>query len=192
MDRLSSPSDADELTLLLLLPEDEDSAVDVYHLSNQVFFRFGNQLVAASLLDVKFPDYERVVPKDIDSKVHLNREELSDSLGRVLLVCRQKDQNPVAHTETAGGTLTIRSDAGEIGKGTEELEAEVSGADIKVALNPQYLIEVLKTLGGDQVTLNWINEVSPVMITTPREPDFTYIWWGSRLEEASGGSPRRC
>ncbi len=64
--------------------------------------------------------------------------------------------------------MTISSDAGEIGKGQEELAAEVAGGDIKIALNPAYIIDVLKTLGGEQVTMNWINEFNPVMITSPR------------------------
>jgi DNA polymerase III subunit beta len=171
---------ADELEKML--PEDDDAVVELYHHSNQVFFKFGNLLLASSLLDVKFPDYERVIPKDIDSRVHASREELTDALGRVLLVCRQKDQNPVGRVETQGETLTISTDAGEIGKGSEELAAEVSGSDIRVAINPAYLIDALKTLGGDQVTLNWISEVNPVMVTSPRDPDFTYIVMPIRLD----------
>jgi DNA polymerase-3 subunit beta len=171
---------ADELEKML--PDDEDSAVEVFYYSNQVFFRFGNQLVAASLLDVKFPDYERVIPKDINTKVHADRVELTDALGRVLLVCRQKDQNPVAHVTSGDGTLTLSSDAGEIGKGSEELGVEVAGDDIKVSLNPQYVIDALKNLGGEQVTLNWISEVNPVMVTSPREPDFTYIVMPIRMD----------
>ncbi len=169
---------ADELQRLL--PPDEDAVVELYHHGNQVFFRFAGLLLASSLLDVKFPDYERVIPKDIDSRVHCGREELTDALGRVLLVCRQKDQNPVARMETARWqtgdfTLGIFTDAGEIGKGSEELAVEIAGPNIRVAVNPGYLIAALKTLGGEQVTLNWISEVNPVMLTSPRDPDFTYI-----------------
>jgi DNA polymerase-3 subunit beta len=165
-----------------MLPEDDEAAVELFHLGHQVFLKFGNQLVASALLDVKFPDYERVLPKDVDSKVHVNREELAEALGRVLLVCRQKDQNPVAHLETQGGTLTISSDAGEIGKGQEELNAEVAGSDIRIALNPAYIIDAVKTLGGEQVTLNWMSETNPVMLTCPREPDFTYIVMPIRID----------
>jgi DNA polymerase-3 subunit beta len=171
---------ADELERML--PDDEDAAVEVYHFANQVFFEFGNQLMASALLDVKFPDYERVVPKDVDSKVHVARDELLEALGRVLLVCKQKDQNPVSHVETQGETLTLTSDAGEVGKGREELKAEVAGGDIKIALNPAYVIDALKVLAGEQVTLNWINEVNPVMVTSPRDPDFTYIVMPIRMD----------
>jgi len=165
-----------------MLPDDEDSAVEIYHYSNQAFFRFGNNLLVSALLDVKFPPYERVIPKDIASKVHVDREGIMDALGRVLLVCKQKDQNPVGYLETAGETVTLRSDGGEYGKGQEELEAEVGGEDIKIAINPQYLIDVLKVLGGEQVTLNWTSEVSPVMLTSPRDPAFTYIVMPIRMD----------
>ncbi|MCC7479532.1 DNA polymerase III subunit beta [bacterium] len=174
---------ADELEKML--PDDEDAAVELYHHGNQVFFAFGAQLVASALLDVRFPDYERVIPKEIESRVHCGREELSDALARVLLVCRQKDQNPVARLSASGETLAASSEAGEIGKGTEELACEMAGktdAEVKVALNPQYLIDALKALSGEQVTLNWISEIQPVMLTSSREPDFTYIVMPIRMD----------
>lgn len=174
---------ADELEKML--PDDDDAAVELFHHGNQVFFSFGAQLVASALLDVRFPDYERVIPKEIEARVHTSREELSDALGRVLLVCRQKDQNPVARLQASGETLSASSEAGEIGKGVEELACEIAGGDgseVKVALNPQYLIEALKVLSGEQVTLNWISEIQPVMLTSSREPDFTYIVMPIRMD----------
>ena len=165
-----------------MLPDDDEAAIEVYHFSNQAFFKFGSQLLVSALLDVKFPPYERVIPKDIESKVHVERVELIEALARVLLVCKQKDQNPVGYLETMGELVTIKSDGGEYGKGQEELAAEVNGGDIKIAINPQYIIDVLKVLGGEQVTLNWTSEVSPVMITSPRDPEFTYIVMPIRMD----------
>lgn len=158
-----------------MLPDDEDEAVSVFHHNNQAFFQFGNQLVVSALMDMKFPLYERVIPQEFSAKIHINREEMADALGRVLLVCRQKDQNPVAYLETQGETVKFSSDGGELGKGIEELSCELSGPDLRIAINPQYIIEVLKVLAGEQVTLNWAKESSPVTITNPRDPEFTYI-----------------
>jgi DNA polymerase-3 subunit beta len=165
-----------------MLPDDDDAPVELYHLGNQVFFKFGSQLAVSALLDVKFPPYESVIPRDIESKVYVRRDEFSDALGRVLLFCRQKDHNAVAHMETHSGTLTITSDAGDQGKGEEPLDAEVSGADIKVRLNPAYIIDVLKALSGEQVTVNWVSQVNPVMVTSPRDPDFLYIVMPIRMD----------
>jgi DNA polymerase-3 subunit beta len=174
---------ADELEKML--PDDDEAAVELFHHGNQVFFSFGAQLVAATLLDVRFPDYERVIPKEIEAKVHAGREELAEALGRVLLVCRQKDQNPVGRIAASGDTLSASSEAGELGKGVEELACEIAGGEgneIKVALNPSYIIDALKNLSGEQVTLNWISEIQPVMLTSSREPDFTYIVMPIRMD----------
>ena len=171
---------ADELERML--PDDEDTAVELFHLGSQVCFRFGSMLVASALLDVKFPPYESVIPRDIESKVYINREELADSLSRVELLNRQKDQNPVALLETQDGSLRVSSEAGEVGKGSEEIGAELSGPDVKVRVNPRYLTDVLKVLGGDQVTLNWVSQVNPVMLTSPRDPDFLYIVMPIRMD----------
>jgi DNA polymerase-3 subunit beta len=171
---------ADELEKML--PDDEDSAVAIYNPGNQVAFSFGSQLVVCSLLDVKFPDYERVIPKDITTRVFLEKTELSEALQRVQLVCRTRDQNPVAHIESSEDKIDIRSDAGEVGKGVEELAAQIEGGEIRIALNPEYIIQVLRNLPGDQVVLNWINEVNPVLVSSPRDPDYLYIVMPIRMD----------
>src|SRR5690606_28673848 len=99
-------------------------------------------------------------------------EGFSDALQRVLLVCKQKDQNPVTNISSEDETLTMTSEAGEIGKGQEQLAAEVNGTEIKIKLNPQYVIDVLKVMGGEQVTLNWIDEFNPRMVSSACDSGF--------------------
>ncbi len=171
---------ADELEKML--PDDEDAAVAIYNPGNQVAFSFGSQLVVCSLLDVKFPDYERVIPKDIATRVFLDKTDLSEALQRVQLVCRTRDQNPVAHLESSEDKIDIRSDAGEVGKGNEELAAQIEGSEIRIALNPEYIIQVLKNIPGEQVVLNWINEVNPVLVSSPRDPEYLYIVMPIRMD----------
>ena len=171
---------ADELQKML--PDDDEATVAIYNPGNQVFFSFGSQLVVCSLLDVKFPDYERVIPKDIETRVFLDKVELNEAMQRVQLVCKTRDQNPVAHLEGAGDKVEIRSDAGELGKGVEELSAEIQGNDIRIALNPDYILQVLKTIDGEQVVLSWINEVNPILVGSPRDPDYIYIVMPIRMD----------
>jgi DNA polymerase-3 subunit beta len=95
-------------------------------------------------------------------------------------VCRQKDRTRSAPGPRRGGDPT--SDGGEYGKGKEELAAEVNGGDIKIAINPRYIIDTLKVMAGEQITLNWTSEISPVMITSPRDPAFTYIVMPIRMD----------
>ncbi|OPX21424.1 MAG: DNA polymerase III subunit beta [Planctomycetales bacterium 4484_113] len=71
------------------LPAEEDAPVEIYYLSNQVFFRFDKTAFAGSLFDIKFPDYRKVIPGDTKSIINLNRAGLRDALSRVQTVQRE-------------------------------------------------------------------------------------------------------
>lgn len=166
------------------LPAGEDDAVEIYYLPhrNQVYLEFGTTLIGASLLDVKFPPYERVIPQTISSKATVQRAGLVDCLPRLLLVARSKDQNPVAHMVSNCEKLEISTNAGELGEGQEEIAAYIEGEELKVAFNPAYMLEMAKQLKTEELTFNWQSDVSPLMITTPQEPDFTFIQMPIRMD----------
>ena len=166
------------------LPAGEDDAVEIYYLPhrNQVFLEFGTTLIGASLLDVKFPPYERVIPQTISSKATVQRAGLVDCLPRLLLVARTKDQNPVAHMVSNCEKLELSTNAGELGEGQEEIAAYIEGEELKAAFNPAYMLEMAKQLKTEELTFNWQSDVSPLMITTPQEPDFTFIQMPIRMD----------
>ena len=166
------------------LPAGEDDAVEIYHLAHrdQVYLEFGTTLIGTSLLDVKFPPYERVIPQTISSKATVQRAGLVDALPRLLLVARTKDQNPVAHMISNCEKLELSTNAGELGEGQEEIAAYIEGEELRVAFNPAYMLEMAKQLKTEELTFNWQNEVSPLMITTPQEPDFAFIQMPIRMD----------
>ena len=147
-----------------------------------MYIEFGTTLIGASLLDVKFPPYERVIPQMISSKATVQRAGLVDALPRLLLVARTKDQNPVAHMVSNCEKLELSTNAGELGEGQEEIAAYIEGEELKVAFNPAYMLEMAKQLKTEELTFNWQSDVSPLMITTPQEPDFTFIQMPIRMD----------
>lgn len=155
-------------------------------LANTVQFQWATDLgevqVFSSCLDVKFPDYDRCIPKDCESTIYLDRQNLIQGLNRVLFMCSQKDQNPVAFFEWENDHLVVTGDAGEIGKGSETFDCEIKGEAGKVAVNPKYVLDFLKKVGGEQVYFQVLNEVNPLTLKTPREPGFTYIVMPIRMD----------
>ena len=166
------------------LPAEEDSPVELYYLSNQVFFRFDKTVFAGSLFDIKFPDYHKVVPKDTKSVVNLNRAGLRDALSRVQTVFRVKEQNPVVRLETKEEVLVVSSESPEVGTGVEELPLTKGDpfADMRIALNPGYLVDVLSVLDCETVDLHWTSEVNPLKLLVPQETGFTYIVMPIRMD----------
>lgn len=166
------------------LPAEEDAPVEIYYLSNQVFFRFDKTAFAGSLFDIKFPDYRKVIPGDTKSIINLNRAGLRDALSRVQTVFRVKEQNPVVRLETKEEVLVISSESPEVGTGVEELPLTKGDpfADMRIALNPSYLVDALSVLDCESVDLHWTSEVNPLKLVVPEEPGFTYIVMPIRMD----------
>ena len=166
------------------LTTEEDKPVEIYYLSNQVFFRFGNSTFGGSLFDIRYPDYNKVVPKDSKSIANVNRVALREALQRVLIVFKVKEQNPVVRLETQGDSLIISSESQEVGKGVEEMPFTKGApfADMRIALNPGYLVDVLSAVDADTVDLNWTSEVNPLKVEVPDKPGFVYIVMPIRMD----------
>lgn len=179
LDLLVPQKTAEEVRRILTM--EEDKAASVFHFSNQIIFMFDNVVVASNLLDLKFPDYNRVVPKEINSKVEVARGPLRDALQRELILARTKEHNPVTRMETTGNKMAISSNVVELGSGNEGLSVSPGDKDIVIAFNPEYLVDMLGVLDSDSVVVNWVSEVNPLMFTAPKDPDFTYILMPIRI-----------
>lgn len=166
------------------LPAEEDKAVELYYLGNQVFFRFDHTVFGGSLFDIKYPDYLKVVPKECKSVVNVNRTALRDALQRVLIVFKVREQNPVVRLETSGESLVVSSESQDVGKGVEEVPFTRGEpfTDMHIALNPSYLTEALSALDVDTVDLLWSSEVNPLRVSIPEKPGYTYIVMPIRMD----------
>lgn len=166
------------------LPDAEDKTVEIYFLSNQVFFKFDSSVFGGSLFDIKYPDYLKVVPKETKSIANVNRVALREALQRVLIVFKVKEQNPVVRLETTGDSLVISSESQDVGKGVEEMPFTKGSpfADMRIALNPAYLADVLSVVDADTVDLHWTSEVNPLKLELPEKPGYTYIVMPIRMD----------
>lgn len=148
-------------------------------------YSFTGFTLTTRLLDVKFPDYLRVMPArdSIAAKVHCFRAQLVGALKAGLPLTRAKDQNPVVRLAWTDERLTLKSDGGSLGESETSIPCVASAAG-EIAVNPQYLIDVL-TAGpaGEQVTLSWVDAVNPVMVGLAIQPDFRYIVMPIRLDK---------
>lgn len=185
------PADTCKL-LLQLTPEDNDLAVSIFKSGQQVVFEIpghnagkrvlkycGRTVLSSSLIDVKYPDFERIIPKQCKTKVVVNREALQNACKRALLA-HGKQHNPVALLESSNGALVVSAEPVNAGKVTAELECD--GGSIKTALNPAYICDVLKALSCDKVQINWQSDTEPVVITAPEVQGFVYIQMPVRVD----------
>ena len=123
-----------------------------HHLS----FKVGRRELICRILEVTFPDYERVIAKDNDKSVLLDRKQLNEAVQRVALLTG--DRARAIRCEFNSGMVTISAMNPDLGEAVEELECEFSGETVKIGVNPDYMSHFLGAVGTDQVKLDLKDE----------------------------------
>lgn len=103
------------------------------------------------LIEGRFPDYQRVIPKSGDKQVIVNREDFKQALIRSAILCNDKVRG--IFLELKSNLLRILANNAEQETAEEELVVDYTGPDLGLAFNVAYLLDVLNTLSSPEVQL---------------------------------------
>ena len=141
---------------------------------NHLGFLMGERTLVSRIVELRFPQYERVIVRDNPNRARVDRKELLASLRRVSLMAHEKARG-VRFRFTPAGELTLVSIGYERGSAEETLSVTYQGEGLEIALNASYLIDVLQVLECDAVELQ-LRDSNTQCVVVPLEDD-------SRLEE---------
>ena len=117
------------------------------------------------LVEGKFPDYNRVIPKNHKNSVTLGRGTLLASLQRAAILTSEKFKGVRVNIEP--GLLRIASSNAEQEEAKEELEIDYGGDAIEIGFNVTYLMDALANMGDEMIRLDLQDTNSSVLITAP-------------------------
>lgn len=123
---------------------------------NHLSFSIGQRELTCRILEGSFPDYERVISKDNDKSVLIDRQRLNEVVQRVALLTG--DRARAIRCEFADGTLTVSATNPDLGEAVETLECEVDGGEVKIGINPDYLSHFLGAVETARVQLDLKDE----------------------------------
>ncbi len=156
-----------------------DNAIEMRFAGNQAKFSFSGMEFVTKLVEGKFPDYNRVIPKNHQNSVTLGRAALLASLQRVAILTSEKFKGIRVNIEP--GLLRIASSNAEQEEAKEELEIDYGGDEIEIGFNVLYLIDALSNMSSDMVTIQLQDTNSSALITVPDEPGFKYVVMPMRI-----------
>src|SRR3982751_3948371 len=169
-----------ELQRLLKDEKDADEGpIEMRFAGNQAKFSFSGMEFVTKLVEGKFPDYNRVIPKNHKNHVTLGRAPLLSSLQRAAILTSEKFKGVRVNIEP--GTLRIASSNAEQEEAKEELEVDYNGDTIEIGFNVTYLMDALNNIGHDMVKLELQDGNSSALITVPDEPGFKYVVMPMRI-----------
>jgi DNA polymerase-3 subunit beta len=145
---------------------------------NQAVFRLGSIVLFSRLIEGQFPSWRQLVPESFEQEVRLPREELLEVARRVSQLAQR---NAPLRFGFAEGELTVAAETPEIGDASEVIPAPYSGEPLEIAFNPQFLIEGLESVDGDELVLKLSSPLRPGLLEPVERSDFSYLVMPIRL-----------
>ena len=161
------------------LLKDEETAIEMRFANNQAKFAFSGMEFVTKLVEGKFPDYNRVIPKNHKNAIMLGRAPLLASLQRAAILTSEKFKGVRVNLEP--GTLRIASSNAEQEEAKEELEIDYNGDPIEIGFNVTYLIDVLSNNSHEMVKLELQDGAASALFSIPEQPGFKYVVMPMRI-----------
>jgi DNA polymerase-3 subunit beta len=158
---------------------DDDAPIEMRFAGNQAKFVFAGMEFVTKLVEGKFPDYNRVIPKSHKNHVTLGRAPLLASLQRAAILTSEKFKGVRLNLEP--GSLRIASSNAEQEEAKEELEIDYGGDAIEIGFNVTYLMDALANMGQEMVTLSLQDANSSALVTVPEQAGFKYVVMPMRI-----------
>ena len=133
----------------------------------------------SKLIDGRFPEYERVIPKESSNELKADRGAFKSALQRTAILSNEKYRGIRLVIRDSGVILQAHNPEQE--EAEEELEVEYSGEDIEIGFNVNYLLDALGAVDGDEVTLSVQDSNSSCLIRQPGKEDCTFVVMPMRL-----------
>ena len=164
---------------LARLMTDEDSTVRLVIGASHIR-AFTNEFIFTSkLVDGKFPDYERVLPRNGDKVVLVDRLAMRGVLSRAAILSNEKYRG--VRMTVSDTNLQVVANNPEQEEAEESLMVDYHGAQIEIGFNVGYVLDVLNVLHSDQVKMTLSDSNSSALLADGGSGAAQYVIMPMRL-----------
>jgi DNA polymerase-3 subunit beta len=164
---------------LLRLLDSSDAPVRVDVGSNHIGVSNADIRFTSKLVDGRFPDYDRVVPKGGDKHVLADRELLRQALLRTSILSNEKYRGIRLNFEK--NIIKIQAHNPEQEEADEELDVDYNGAGLEIGFNVTYLLDVLSSVRSDNIEITLSDSNSSCLVREPGTEQYRYVVMPMRL-----------
>ncbi|HVJ72059.1 MAG TPA: DNA polymerase III subunit beta [Sphingomicrobium sp.] len=129
---------------------------------NQSFFKVDDRLFISRLFEGEFPKYDRIIPRDNDKTIVVDRNMLAAALRRVLVAA---ENNSATYVTVEPGRMEVVSSSVEVGSADESIAVEYAGSPLKVCINGNYVLDFLNAARGQTVEIKLKDQKTAAMLS---------------------------
>ena len=147
--------------------------------ANHVRIQLESIRFTSKLIDGRFPEYDRVIPKESSNELTADKGLFRGALQRTAILSNEKYRGIRLIIRDSG--VVIQAHNPEQEEAEEELEVTYSGEDIEIGFNVNYLLDALGAVEGEEVTLSVLDSNSSCLIRQPGRDDGKFVVMPMRL-----------
>jgi DNA polymerase-3 subunit beta len=164
--------------LIRIVSNKEMGQISINLTENQTVFKTENAELISRLIDGDFPNYKQLIPTSYEKVVRINKVKAMGCIKRTAIMAQ--NNSPIKFTAT-NKQLVMSAMTQDVGEATEKMDADYSGEEIKIAFNPEYLIDGIASIETENVALEITDPIKPAMIKPVGDDSFQYLIMPIRL-----------
>jgi len=165
-----------ELARLLM---DDVAEIQINIGSNHIRATTEHFTFTSKLVDGKFPDYEKVVPRSANNILKGSRQDLRQAFTRTAILSNEKFRG--VRLKLTANTLDIVANNPEQEEAEETVSIDYAGEPLEIGFNVSYLLDVLGVLSGDEIKLSLADPNSSAVLEESDAGDSLYVVMPMRL-----------
>ena len=148
-----------------------DDEVSIFFTDKHVLFEFEDTIVLSRLIEGEYYKIDKMLSTDYETKVTVNKREMLECIDRSTLLLKESDKKPVI-IDVQDDYMKFAMNSA-ISSMDEDIDASKEGKDILIGFNPRFLMDALRVIDEDEITMYMINPKAPCFI---RDQEETYIY----------------
>lgn len=169
----------EEVAHLLSSPLAEED-MQINCTDKEISFTLSNLYLTSRLIEGDYPDCNRLIPTSFKLEAKVLTADFLATINRVALIA-QSTEYKVMKLSFANNQITISSVNQDIGQIDESVQATLTGEDLLIGFNCQYLLDVVKRAKENVLCLGLNSPISPLKVTEVNDDSFVYIVTPVRL-----------
>ena len=157
-----------------------DAEIGVTLTDVEICFVVGSTSIASRLIDGNYPSVLQLIPASYPNQLRIAKDTLLTSLKRAKLLA--KDSTSSVRLTMQDKNVEIRTQSHDAGDVEDNVDADYQGEEMTIAFNPNFLIDGIEAVPGDEVILEMSDAVRPAMVHGVEDVRFRYLLMPVRVQ----------
>ena len=158
---------------LILLLEQSNKTVKISNNKSKIRFEIDNGILTSKVIDGRFPDYNKVIPKDNKKILEIKLNEFKNSIDRVTTV--SSDRKEGLKMSISRDSIQLSVNSLNSGEGVENINSKFNSDNLTISFNSRYLTDIASQIENETIVIYLKDPASPVLVKDPSEKNSFHV-----------------